>query len=289
MKTSSKLSEILDNYFNRMDNAQIIPNGIFQSENDKERYETQLMFAFRKYQAAVYHYENVKKFIEGEDIMIKNAKSLEIEELKNINVTGFQFVCFPVDHYVYELSAFLTALKSSIDFLCKICEYHLSGIKMDSIKTLIRLVEKGNSGPIIDEVRNNIAWLKKIRSYRDHLVHRLILPVVGGHETHFIGDFTKNIRYPIVIPESSPSYIPDTRMKRMMEEKPSNLDYYCSNTRIINDGREEVVKFDKKISPSHGYIPIEDFMESHLNSFEEFFRQIIQALINLNFTIHSVK
>lgn len=195
------------------------------------------------------------------------------------------------DHYVYELSAFLGALRSSIDFLCTSCAPHLSGIKMNSVTTLIKLVEKrGKSGPIIDVVRNNIEWLKELRSYRDHVVHRQIISSSSGYEKHSIGDITKTVRYPVVIPKSLPFYVPDTRRKRMMDDELSRLDFSRGEARIITeDGIEEIVYLSIEYDPSSDFIAIEDFMKLHLSSYEEFFAQIIQSLEKLDFKTYKPK
>lgn len=286
---NSSIFETLDNYFKKIDDAPISPSRIFVSEIDKERYETLFMYAFEKYRAARYHYENVKKFIKIEDPNSKNSKMTDTEPIK---INGVQIaiarswscVSLPADHYVFELSAFLAALRSSIDFLCIACSHHLPGIKTRSIATLIKLVEKGRSGPIFKEVNNNIKWLNKLRSYRDHLIHNLVISASSGYETHRIGNLSKTIRYPVIIPESPPSFILDTRMRRMMEESSSNLDRCWSEIHAkTENGKEEIADFSLKFVPPAGYIIIEDFMQYHLDSYEKFFTEIIQALEDLRF------
>ncbi len=294
MKNSeSKIFEVLDNCFTKLDNAPISPDGMFTSERDKERYETVFMYAFRKYQAAIYHYKNVKRFIEAEKADMKESI---IPDMKTGDKKKFQpsklvmRISRTADHYVYELSAFLEALKSSIDFLCTACSPHLSGIEMNSIKTPIKLAEKGASGPIIDAVKKHIEWLKNLREYRHHVVHRRIIPSSSGYENHSIGDIIKTVRYPVVIPKSPPSYVPDTRRKRMMEDELSSLDFSRGEARFITkDGKEEIVYLSIEYSPSSGFIAIENFMKSHLNSFEEFFTQIIHALEKLEFKTYRHK
>lgn len=63
--------EVLESHFSRLDNAEVSPESIFKIEQDKERYETLLMFVFRKYEAASYHLGKTKGFINRE------KKSLE--------------------------------------------------------------------------------------------------------------------------------------------------------------------------------------------------------------------
>ncbi|GAI04493.1 unnamed protein product, partial [marine sediment metagenome] len=47
---------VLDEFFKKLDNAPISSKNIFSNEDDKQNYETKFMYAFRKYQAAKYHY-----------------------------------------------------------------------------------------------------------------------------------------------------------------------------------------------------------------------------------------
>lgn len=287
-RNKSEVFEVLNNYLIKLDNAPISPDGMFTSERDKERYEKTFIYAFRKYQAAIYHYKNVQRFIEAEKADMKTSMIPDVTTGANTKFRPSKLaisISRTADHYVYELSAFLGVLRSSIDFLCTACAPHLSGIKMDSVTTLIKLVEKrGKSGPIIDVVRNNIEWLKELRSYRDHFVHRQIISSLSGYEKHSIGDITKTVRYPVVIPKSLPFYAPDTRRERMMDDELSRLDFSMGEARIITeDGNEEIVYLFIEYDPSSDFIAIEDFMKLHLSSYEEFFAQVIQSLEKLEF------
>ena len=121
------------------------------------------------------------------------------------------------------------------------------------------------------------------------MVHRRIISASSGHETHLVGGLTKTVQYPVIIPESPPSYIPDTRRQRMMEEnQPSGLNSSWTGVSVRTaDGKEEVVDFSLKYSPPSGFVAIEDFMKSHLASYEELFTQIIQALTELEFKTYN--
>ena len=187
------------------------------------------------------------------------------------------------DHYAYELSAFLEALKSSIDFLAVACSPHLTGINPNGIRTLIRLVKKGETGAIFNEVKRNLEWLERLRSYRHHVVHRRILSTSSGYEKRVTGDIANTVIYPVIIPESPPPYVPDTRMRRAMEETFS-LDSSWSEVRVKTaDGKERIISHSFAYHPPAGFVAIDDFMESHLNSFENFFTEIVHALSGLDF------
>jgi len=282
MCSDAKIFKVLDEYFKKLDTAPILPTGMFTSEGDKERYETLFMYAFRKYRAAIYHYENVKNFIKADEA---NAQKLLSPELENSQASKIVMrVSRTADHYAYELSAFLEALKSSVDFLATACTSHLPDIKFDSLKTLIRLVKKRHrTGPIFDEVKRNLEWLERLRSYRHHVVHRRIISTSSGYERRVIEGIAKTAIHPVIIPESPPPYIPDTRRRRAMEES-LGFDSSWKEVRVnVVNGKEKILNYSFSYHPPDGFTAIEDFMESHLNSFKKFFTEIIHTLSGLNF------
>ena len=105
-----------------------------------------------------------------------------------------------------------------------------------------------------------------------------------GHEVHRRGKLTKQIKHPVVVRESTPSYFPDTHRARMTEDEPPGLDYICFESTVTNpDGTEKIVDFSVEYMPSRGYAEISEFMASHLNSLENFFCDIISEVKGLNF------
>jgi hypothetical protein len=281
MSSDAKIFEVLDEYFKKLDTTPISPTGIFSSESDKERYETLFMYAFRKYRAAIYHYENVKAFIKADEANVQKTLIPELEKSQASKMV--MRISRTADHYAYELSAFLEALKSSVDFLAAACTPHLPDIKFDSIKTLTRLVKKGRTGPIFDEVKRNLEWLERLRSYRHHVVHRRIISTSSGYERRVIEGIAKTAIHPVIIPESPPPYIPDTRRRRAMEES-LGFDSLWKEVRVkMVNGREKILNYSFSYHPPAGFTAIENFMESHLNSFEKFFTEIVHTLSGLNF------
>jgi hypothetical protein len=85
------------------------------------------MYVFRKYKAAQYHLHNVTRHLkeEGDKNIFKKEDRVRLK--KALKVTGTIEVT--ANHYVYELSAFLEAMKSTIDFLATVVSVHLKGIK----------------------------------------------------------------------------------------------------------------------------------------------------------------
>jgi len=283
MSSDAKIFEVLDKYFKRLDNVPISPTGMFTSESDKERYETFFMYAFRKYLAAIYHYENVRGFIKADEA---NAQKILPPNLEKYQASKMVMkISRNADHYAYELSAFLEALKSSVDFLSAACSPHLPGIELDGIGTLIKLVNKrSKTGPIFDEVKRNLKWIERLRSYRHHVVHRRIISTSSGYEKRVVEDVAKTVVHPVIIPESPPSYVPDTRMRRAMKEETFSFDSSWSEVRVKTaDGKEKNLYHSFAYYPPADFVAIEDFMESHLNSFEKFFTEIVHALSSLDF------
>lgn len=283
---------ILNAYLDKLDRVLISSEGIFKSENEKEKYETLFMYSFRKYKAAQYHYENIKTFIKEEVNKANRQKSLLQDRDKPSGLKStFKLKSTykrsgSVNHYAYELSAFVEALKSSIDFIATACILHFQGFQGDSIKTLIKLAKKKNkTGPIIDEVKRNLDWIISLRTYRHHLVHKLMIRTSGGYEIREEEDFTKTIIYPVIIPKLLPMYIPDTRKTReedMMMRDISDL-YDTSWTEVRINGK--FVESSVEVHPPRGFVLIDRFMESHLNSYRKFFNEILNRLSDIDFRI----
>ena len=55
---SDPIYNVLKELFKKVDEISIEKNGFFKNEAKKEQYESSFMIAFRKYQAAKYHYNN---------------------------------------------------------------------------------------------------------------------------------------------------------------------------------------------------------------------------------------
>lgn len=284
MKKHSRVFDSLEDYFSKMDQACIGVNSIFSNKNAKERHESILMYAFRKYRAACYHLERVKQLITDLNNEMKSSGLQNTEHLPEdaeIKIT----VIKTADHFVYELSAFFEAMKSSVDFLATACSHYLKEINTDSIRTFIKLVEKNNkNGHIFNVIKKYLSWLKDIREYRHHLVHRMIITTTAGYEIHMFDGSSKKIIYPIIVPRSTPSYLPDTRYFRMFDK---DVKYYdCKESLGVTrypDGTQKIINCSIEYTTSEGYAEISEFMTSHLQKLEEFFYDIIVELISTDF------
>lgn len=286
-KKSSKVFDVIDDYFSKMDRAPIGGDTIFSDETSKQRHESILMYAFRKYQAACYHVENVKRLL-GKLVSSSDLAGLLNAELLPDNKMSKASVRRSGDHFTYELAAFFEAVKSSLDFIATVCSRYLKGVTTDSIRSFIRSVDRNSKcGHVYDVAQKHLVWLKEVREYRHHLVHRMVITTSIGQETHKLGKIVKQIRHPVVVPEKTPSYFPDTRYSRMMQEEPNCLD--CTrfeSTVECPDGRRELVDFSIEYSPSKGYMEISELMDMHLHRLEEFFCDMIIEIEKMNFKNH---
>lgn len=267
-----------------MDHAPVGGDSIFADEKAKQKHESILMYAFRKYRAACYHVENVKRFL-GDAVSDANSAGLSNTELLPDGGVIKTSVTRTADHFIYELAAFFEAAKSSLDFIATACSGYLKGMTTDSIRSFIRCVDKNSKrGHVFDVTQRHLVWLKEIREYRHHLVHRMVITTSNGHETHKRGKIVRQVRHPVVVPKTTPLYFPDTRHSRMVQEEPSCLDCTRSESTVeYPDGTKEIVDFSIEYSPSKGYAEISELMALHLQRLEEFFCDMIAEIKKLNF------
>ena len=274
--------QTLEAYFGRLDDAPVSRVGICASEESKQWYETVLMHAYRKYQAAKYHYGNLTKFLEEDS---RQDTPVELpKELAARNVTMRSKRSIDVDRYAHELSAFLAALKSALDFTATACYRHFKGLHGDGISHLLHLEESGKTGPILDQVRHHHKWLIKLRSYRDQVVHRKVLTLQSYYEFHTIGGKSSAARCPVVVPECLDVNVLDTRRSRMQDDVPLGIES-CEMKmwEQHEDGTKKLISYSKEYSPAPGYLSIDEFMRGHLAAFSDFFLDIISVLDTLDF------
>jgi hypothetical protein len=288
-----KFFDTLNRHLEQLDDAELSSESILSERLNKENYETRLMFVVRKYQAAVYHYSNVLKYIDKEIAKLNElAAEHKAPVVEGIRITQFSMKgSTPADHYIYELSACLEAIKSALDFLSTVCSSYLTGASFDSISTLIKLVKKGSTGPIIDETQKHFDWLKHISNYRHHLVHRLIFTAPSSYEVHHKEEQSQTIRHPVIISATTPKYVADTRLSRMIadyfEGGPTGISTWSETVLTLGDGRKETTVSFTGVTPFEGFVAIEEFMLSSLQHFIEYANDILEALIELDF--HSVR
>lgn len=273
----------LEQLFLKLDSVQANTNHpLFKSFVDKERYETQLMFAVRKRQAAKYHSDNVEAALESESIAAKTHAEFSAQSFKGKGAKGYfaMSVSGQSHHYVHELSAFLAALRSGLDFLTMAASRSMPGVKAYSVHTLMKMVEKGQTGPVLGVVKKHGAWLDQLKDYRDEVIHHLVVqsPDAGWTISH--KGKTSITILPVVVPAATPKFAPDTRRSRMMDvDVPGGLMREESLATVTyEDGKEEVVDHSVTFSATSGYVPIEDFMSGHLGRYDSFLKDMFGVL-----------
>jgi hypothetical protein len=285
MNATSSVFDALDGYLRLLDAAPIAESGMFESQKDKERYETRLMYVFRKYDAARYHLRNVRSHLERDRLDLRPRSPVKMEGAQFEADEATSSITVSAHHYAHELAAFLEALKSAVDFSAAACKPHLDGVELDSIKTLIKLAKSGRAGPVYDAVRKNLAWLERLSEYRHHVVHRLVTPMYMGSATMEVGGIAKTAVTPVAVPRNPPKYVPDTRRSAADNDLP--LTKMTRRTEVTSTGpggrKSRVVDHSVSFGVAPGYAPIEDFMKEHLHSFETYFVSLLTDLERLDF------
>jgi len=219
------LYKTLEKNFSNLDRAIIDDDCIFRTDSKKEYYESLIMFAFRKYSALSYHLSNVNNLIKLENDSL-STETLDITGLKSDKTSNIKMsmkIKKEAFEYIYELSAFLSALKSCLDLLSEVSSFYLKGVEVNySITPLLKLSAKKNS-KILDFIKKNEKWLRLITEYRHPLLHRLMLRSNSGFEIHRIGDKTSKVLYPVLIPINTPQFIADTRKQRFLDDDQDSI------------------------------------------------------------------
>ncbi|MBV9065826.1 MAG: hypothetical protein JO004_08665 [Methylobacteriaceae bacterium] len=286
LKGEPSYTQALEQVFKELDDAKAGNNHpIFKKFDDKEHYETRLMFAVRKRQAAKYHMDNL---IENHTRAATEAKKHAMAHKKKRLGSATKFtasVTRPSSDCAHELAAFFAALRSGLDFLTMAASRSLPGTTAHSIHTLMKMVEKGQSAPVLAVVAKHLAWLNQLKDYRDEIVHRMVIqqPTTGWKVSH--NGKTSTAILPVVVPTSIPKFMPDTRRSRMMDaELPLGLDLHQSTgTVTYPDGSQKVLEHTVKYSPAEGYAPVDKFMRDHLKAYDAFLNDVLVVLAMLKF------
>jgi hypothetical protein len=291
-KSKKKLKELTgltDELFDLLDETKLSDATIIRSDLFKEHYESLVMFAFRKLQAARYHQGRVNELIE--------SKANQIDKLLSHGVPNSKVATATIktrstaNEFAFELCAFLAAIRSAIDFLARVCAAHSKGHDdTTSITTFLKALKNGKKGPLLGVIGKHKGWLEHLQSYRDYLVHRLVISTnAGGQRTWKNGVLSTTI-YPVIVPTETPKHVPDTRRARLMEEPAMNFNVATSEAvAIFPDGTRTILENTTAISPGSGYIRIEDLMKREMEAFELFFHDFIDAVISLKFEWAPIK
>lgn len=285
----STLKETLDHLFEAMDKAPTAADHpIFKNAADKEYYETQLMFAYRKLEAGRHHLENVEGMLEKSKAQAMTAMKKHKKPGKNVIASTASMIVNggSAARYIHELSAFLAAIRSGLDFLTVAAARTIKGVTAHSVHDLEKMAAKGHTGPVLDAVRAHHAWLAELREYRDEVVHRLVVQAPAeGWLISTKGKTSKTV-LPIVVPRKTPERASDTRRSRMMEDldTPFGLERWESHGAVsLPDGTKEVWNHEVVFSPADSHVPIVELMEYHLFEYQKFSAAIFDAIVSSKF------
>ncbi|MBY2998428.1 hypothetical protein [Rhizobium leguminosarum] len=271
--------EEMDLLFKAIDDSPVSEkHPIFRKPDDKEYYETQLMFTYRKQEAAEHHIANVENRLASDKATAMAAMKKPKKLAKNVVASTSHMITDVGSHaYVHELAAFLAAVRSGVDFLATAAARTIPGVKTQSVHTLENMVKKGKGGKVLDVVKAHQAWLVRLRGYRDELVHSHLPQVPAmGWLISTIGMSpnrkTSKAVLPIVVPRLTPKRSLDTRRSRMMDEEvPGGLKRREMHGTFTNsDGTEVTLKHKVSFEPSSSHMPIAEFMNHHLSNYRAF-------------------
>lgn len=297
-KDDHTIYNILDRHLNLIDKATICENSIFKREHCKEKYETYLMYAFRKYKAANYHYGNVIRFL-NEDKESYENHIIKLKEFQNthkmldgINIKVMEKVSRcrrSSDIYIYEISAFLASIRSCLDFLTIVSSMYLSGMEsVDSVSSIIKKIRTSDfTCTIFECFKKHTEWIELLRKYRDKLIHNLTLSASSGYEHHTKNGKEKLVIYPVVIRTDikdlpDRKFIPDTR-NTIFHNDGEVFDVQASEVIIRNGDEEELQDFEIKFLAPIGYMEVSEFLADHLEAYIKFFTDLIAAFEQLDF------
>jgi hypothetical protein len=100
--------------FKNLDAAKLAPETILKSEAQKEHYETNVMFAFRKLQAAPYHCERVEALVAIQHQELCELHAGAEPEADTLKITSATMrISKSAQDFAFELSAFFAAIRSA--------------------------------------------------------------------------------------------------------------------------------------------------------------------------------
>ncbi|MCC6887500.1 MAG: hypothetical protein IT536_03110 [Hyphomicrobiales bacterium] len=251
-KNPSGVFEHLELLFKKLDAAKLAPQTILKSPAHKEHYETILMFAFRKLQAARYHLRQVEIHLGVKNKELKKLLKPAQSKKGELNIaSATTSISMTANEFVYELSAFSASVRSAIDFLAMVCAQHLKGIEASSITTLLYVVDSGKTGPILNTIGNHTKRLHRIRDYRDFLVRRLVIGATAGGQIQWKHGKAVTTAYPVLVPSETPKHVPDTRLARAHHEPEHGFNVLTSEAVVtFADGSKKLLEHSVKITPA---------------------------------------
>lgn len=282
---SMMIEELLNSFLVLLDSSTIDGHCPFNNIDDKEYYESNVMFIFRRLKAAEYHYENVCTLLREEVEAIDKYNSLSEEMEKEKNELKLKAKVSRIDlRYSNEFIAFLSAIRSGIDFMSSIMIRHLKGVTGDSISTLLRL-NQTKENQILNLIMTNNDWLLFIREYRDKLIHNYNQIYYIGSEYLNRNGVSNKTFYPVLVSSVIPKFELDTRKSRQLisvedKFKRSESSYEVKFNDVVIERKIEI-----QIAPEDGYESIQDFMKAQCDKYSSLFSGMLNTLIDIKLNI----
>lgn len=276
-----------------LDSVDLGIESAFHQSWDKETWETRLSSIVRKERACNYHLDNVRRLIAESRATVSNRlKSPSGSDAHDRIEKRSVVISTDEDGCAFELSAFMAATKSGLDFLAILCCEHIKGVDGDSIKTLLK-VAPVKSSPLLDLFRANADWLTAVTEYRHPLVHRLSQRIKSGGVFSELGGVDSKTLFPIVVPQKPPRNQSDTRRSRACFDAMDGLEglMHLERTGSVTfpDGVTKTIQHDVETQISSGCEPIDDFMIRHLETFRELIVAVVQTIARTAFTVEAPK
>lgn len=280
-----------------LDQAELAPATLFKDFHHKQRYESLLTFARRRLAAATYHRARIDAVIAEEAAAMSAQAAASAVELqanpstKLLKPTSASATSYTThQEAIFELGAMLGALRSAVDFLATMSIMHLVGRNGDSVSMMLKWRSQGLSAPILDTIAPHETWLRELRDYRDHIVHKQAITAPSGFAVSIEGGSVATAVLPLVIPSTTPAYLPDTRYAQMIfaDEGPFGLVEQSAMAWMTNaDGTKSVMMHEHSYKPAPGFERVTDLADRHLASFRGFLTHICQSLVQIGFKAHS--
>ena len=292
----STFGESIDQVLRSLDAAPEGPGELFPSQASKDRYESLLLFSLRRFDAATYHLDRVHSILEEYQAYVQQLEPPSgLSGHGQLRQTSTRISGkWDASKLEFEFSAFVAAIKTSLDFLATAVMWHLKGMDGDSISDLIKLAGRGWSGPLFDEVKTATDWLLHIRGYRDHLLHRLLINLTSGFHLSAHGDRVARTVFPVLVPSETPKYVPDTRGSRMMslaldvDNLPNSIVSESTAWIEYPDGRVETRSHTRYVEPAAGYRPIQEQMQLELDKHAEFANAVLRRVLREGMNAYTV-
>ena len=150
----STFGESIDQVFRFLDAAPVGSGELFSSQASKARYESLLLFSLRRFDAATYHLDRVHSILQDYQAYVEQLDPLvALSGPGQLRQTSTRLTgAWDASKLEFEFSAFVAAIRTSLDFFATAAMWHLKGQNGDSISHLIKLAGRGWSGPLFDEV-----------------------------------------------------------------------------------------------------------------------------------------